>query len=495
MRMGIYTAAGLVLIPFLVRSYQPGVYGLIALAGFLTQYVGLISGSVGKAISRYLNVALNQNNWEQANEIFSTAIAANLGIICIQLPLFIIGVWKLDWLIDFPPEVAWDFRVLVICNIFIFFLNMLAGVFATPIYASNRLDIGEKLNIFNQVARVLLLFALVGKIGPKLWVIGVVDLGIALGMLAVGVFIYRKLVHGRLHFSRRNITKKWVKPVLNMAGWSLVSSLGFALFTRTDVWMINRFINKDMAGVYAALLIWPNLVKQVGGVVGNLVAPVLTIEFARGNHERMRRVCLVSSQLLSLGAAYGCGVFVVAAKELIRLWLGEGYVQYAIWVQLLVGQMVLTISGSVIWNIFVTTGKTKYMGLGNILPGILNIVLSLMLIFMGYGVVGVLCGSIVAFFLKENLLFPLWVSRETGIPYRTFLWMYARAALLFVGVVATGYATWHHAGTFSFMWLVEMMLLTLAVFFLFTLLVINRNEKAEILNFLGTKIPFRRISS
>lgn len=495
LRMGIYTVSGIVLIPFLMKSYSSSVYGLIALAGFLTQYVGLISGCIGKSVARYLNVALNQNDWKQANEIFSTAIIANIAIMCIQLPLFAVGVWKLDWLIDFPAEVAGDFRILVICNIIIFFINMMSGVFMTPIYASNRLDIFEKLIILSQFLRVGLLFLLVTLIGPKLWVIGVVDLGISLGMFVIGFIIYRKLVHGNLAFRRSYITKKWIRPVLDMAGWSLVSSLGFALFTRTDVWMINRFVHEGLAGVYAALLVWPNLVKQVGGVIGNLVAPVLTIDFAKGDHERMRRVCLLTSQLLSFGAAYGCGVFIVAAPGLIELWLGESYVQYTIWVQLLVGQLALTISGSIIWNIFVTIGKTKYMGVGNIVTGTLNILLSMLFIRMGYGVIGVVAGSLIALFLKENILFPLWVSKETGIQYRKFLWIYLKSGLVFGAVMLAGYFVWSYTNEFSFLWLAILMLFTFFVAALLSLLLSNREEKDAAFQLVRTALLSARAKS
>jgi len=487
LRFGVYTLAGILIIPFLVRHYGDGSYGLIALAGFLTQYVGMISGCVGSAVGRYINIALNKNDWKQANEIFTTALVANIGLVIFQLPIYAICVWKLDWLIDFPPEAAADFRILVVCNIAIFLFSTLTGVFTTPIFATNRLDIDAKLDIFRQLLRALLLVGMIHFFGAYLWIIGVVDLGLTLLCGSIIIVVCRRLA-GKLTFRLDCITSKWIFPLLNMAGWTLVSMLGFSLFLKTDIWMINRFVSKEMAGVYAALLVWPNLVKQVGGMFGDLIGPVFTIDYAKGNIERMKRTCLLSSQVLSYGVAYCCGVFVVGAEGLIDLWLGEAYVQYALWVQLLVGQLAFTISGSVIWKIFVTIGKTKYMGIGNLVPGVIHILLSLLLIYLGFGALGVLWGTIVAVSLKENVLFPLWISRETGIPYRAFLSIYLRSGLVFILVVGISYLLRINGTGFSLLGLTMTALLSFCAVVPLIYFMTNRESREEV--FLFTKTTF-----
>jgi membrane protein EpsK len=478
LRFGTYTLVGILFIPFLVKEYGSGSYGLIALAGFLTQYVGMISGCIGSAVARYLNVALNKNDWQQANEIFSTAIMANVGLILLQLPLYALAVWKLDWLIDFPSEVATDFKILVICNILIFISSTITGIFFAPLAAANRLDLLSKLDVIRQILRVVLLVALIMIVGSKLWIIGVVDLGLTLLFSFVNFVLFRRLTQ-QLVFRLSSVTKKWVRPVLEMAGWSLVSMLGFSLFVKTDIWMINRFVNEEMAGVYAALLVWPNLIKQIGGMFGSLFAPVFTIDFAKGNLERLRKACLLSSQVLSYGTAYIAGLFVVAAPALIRLWLDESYVPYTLWVQLMVGQLAFTISGSVVWHIFVTIGKTKYMGIGNLIPGILNILLSLFLIKLGYEALGVLIGTIVAVSLKENFLFPFWISKETGISYLQFLLIYLRCGLVFGVVVGISHLSGLSGLDWSILNLIVAGILSLAATLLLIFLMTNRENRNE----------------
>ena len=255
-RFLIFAMSGAFFIPFLRRHYGDGSYGLIALAGFLTQYIGFIAGCIGSSIGRFLNIALNKNDWQEANEIFSTALVANLFMIVMQVPFFAWGIWKLNVLIDYPPDLAMDVRIMVICNVVAFMISMLLGVLQTPIQAANRLDITMKIDVFFQLFRLGVLIFLIKTLGPKLWIVGAVGLSLTFCGIGTTYYFYRRFAPN-LVFNKRYISWKWVKPVMNMAGWSVVAGLGQILFQKTDVWIINRFVDINLAGVCAALLVWP----------------------------------------------------------------------------------------------------------------------------------------------------------------------------------------------------------------------------------------------
>lgn len=433
LRFGVFALSGIIFIPFLARQYGLGAYGLIALAGFLTQYVGMISRCVGTAVARYINIALNQNDWKQANEIFSTALVANLGFILLQVPLFALGVWKLDWIIDFSPEIATDFRILVICNILVFFISMITGVLGTPIQASNRLDLVAKVDILRLLLRLILLFALIHVIGAKLWIIGAVDLALALLNSFVVFRIYKNLAK-QLVFKLSHLTRKWIRPVLDMAGWMLVSALGFSLFVQTDIWMINRFVSTQMAGVYAVLLVWPNFIKQIGKVLESLLGPTLMIDFAAGRKERMADSVMLGATLLNYFAAVAVGVLCAVARIVLPLWMGEGADAYAPLLTLMSLFLIFTLGEAVLWQVFPAINKVRFVGLTNLVTGMLNILISILLIFLGFGVVGVAIGTAIAILLKCAVVIPWKVCQELDIPLWEFVKIYFGSSLLFLFV-------------------------------------------------------------
>ncbi len=428
-RYGFHALSAILFIPFLVKQYGSGSFGLIALAGFLTQYVGLISNCVGTAVARFINIALNQNDWRRASEIFSTALVGNAILLAIQLPLFAVGIWKLDVLIDFPPDLARDFRLLVTCSVLVFLVTLVSGVLSTPVQAANRLDLSAKLDIFRQLVRIMLLVALILTLGAKLWIIGVVDLGIALCFAPINYLIYRKLASS-LVFKLNLVSAKWIRPVLSMAGWSLVAMLGWTLFVSSDVWLTNRFVSKEMAGVYAALLVWPNSIVQIGGQISALIAPVYMIDFAKGDHARIARVCLFANKMLGFIAAFGVGCIFVFSNDIIRVWLGSDFVEYATVLKLVSVGLTFTLGGAVVWCIFPAIDKTHWTGLSNLATGILNLVLSWWLVHLGWGVFGVAIGTLVSTTLKTNVIEAYWVSRELEVPYMKFVANYIYAAII-----------------------------------------------------------------
>jgi len=65
---------GLWLVPYLVRQMGTAAYGLVPLAGLLTQYVGIISNCLAQSVTRFLTIEL-QKDGGRPNVVFNSAIA------------------------------------------------------------------------------------------------------------------------------------------------------------------------------------------------------------------------------------------------------------------------------------------------------------------------------------------------------------------------------------------------------------------------------------
>src|SRR3954466_14429458 len=72
-QLGLSLVVGVWYVPFLVRQLGPAAYGLIPLASSLTSYMALITLGLNSAVSRYLTIALEQEDHRKANLIFNTS--------------------------------------------------------------------------------------------------------------------------------------------------------------------------------------------------------------------------------------------------------------------------------------------------------------------------------------------------------------------------------------------------------------------------------------
>ncbi len=436
MRFGTYFVTNVILIRFFIHEFGKSAFGLIALGGFLTQFIGIVSKCIGQAVARFMNISLNQNNWNEANEIFNTALWSNLIFSGVQLPFFALGIWKLDVLMDVPAELLADFRWLVIFNVLIFFLAIMKGAFFTPILAANRLDISDKFEIVSHIMRLALLISLILKFGPHLWIIGAVELAISLLMFGAGLSVYHKLVDKNIRFDRKLINWKWAGPVLNMAIWMLAFALGQVLFTKTDIWVLNRFHFPEMAGVYAALLVIPNFIRQIGNQVATLIAPVYMIDFAKENTARIADGCVLLSRLVSYFGAVVGGIVCGVAPLILRLWLGEDFVQFNDLLFILVLYVVLTLNKSATWPVFTAFNKVNQLGVTTLACGGLNIALSIGSVYLGWGAYGVALATLLTLFLLYGILYPWRVARILGIRFRQFLYGHLHTLVTFLLITA-----------------------------------------------------------
>ena len=93
---------GIWLVPYLVRHLGTAAYGLIPIAGMLTEYVSLISQSISSAVNRFLTIALQQDDVKEANRVFSTAFFSYLAIGLLQIPFLMIVIYYAGSIISIP---------------------------------------------------------------------------------------------------------------------------------------------------------------------------------------------------------------------------------------------------------------------------------------------------------------------------------------------------------------------------------------------------------
>ncbi len=434
MRFGLVSFINVFFIAFLLDRFGKASFGLIALAGFLTQYIGFISGCIGSSVSRFLNVALNKNDWEEAREIFCTALFANLLLVAIQLPLFALAIWKLDWIIDFPPEKSTDFRILVICNTAVFLVGLIKGVIFTPIYAANRLDINAKFDMLRELLRFAVLFALIIWVGPYLWLIGAVELVVSVIIGIVGYRVYKRLVMDQLVFKRKYINRKWIKPVMNMAGWGAVASLGQILFQKTDVLIINKLIDPALAGVCAAIVIWPNFVLQIVKNLSNMLMPVFVIDYAHNRTERIQSAVLFLCKAYTILALVVVGGAILFGGWAMNLWV-EDFGQYNTYLVLMLIHFPLTLTREAMWSIFPAFNRMEYLGISNLISGVLNIGLSLLAAFLGYGMAGVIIATGISLILQRTFFLTVFTAKLLDIKKTEFVIIYIPGTVLLVAYV------------------------------------------------------------
>lgn len=436
---GTQVGIGIWLVPYLIRHLGTAAYGLIPVAGILTEYVSLISHSISTAVNRFLTIALQRDDLDEANRIFSTAFYSYLAIGLLQVPFFVLVIWYADSLITIPTELYKDAVVLLACSATVFLVNLVSGIFGVPIYANNRLDISRSIDIGRYLFRLAGIVIFFLTFGPALRYVGYVELTMSLVIFVAQVVIARRLAPtlrlGWHHYDWRKI-----KQLVGMGGWLLVNSIGTLLFLRIDVWVCNRFVGAESAGEYAAVLQWATLIRHGGIILSTLIAPMVMIYYARSQNGQLLRLCKLSVRVLSLCITVPIGIMCVSSPALLTIWLGEAFTGLAPLLILLVCHLAINVGVMPLFNIQVAMNKVRIPALVTFVMGVVNLVLAVSFVrYFHWGIYGVAIAGAIVLTTKNALFTPIYSAIILREPWHAFASSYLSALGLLVGLTASGY--------------------------------------------------------
>jgi membrane protein EpsK len=183
----------LLLTPFLVNSIGVAAYGLIPLAMFFTEYIGLITQSLTSSVNRTLTISIQKGDISEANTIFNTSFFMMVFIAFAQLLLVSYPISQLNSIISIPEDLvvqAKFFFLLVFIN---FTLSLITSIFSVSMYSANRLDLMQISNIIRTLIRAGFIVTLFSIGNVDLITVGIASLVSGLFSLLYSIFWWRKL--------------------------------------------------------------------------------------------------------------------------------------------------------------------------------------------------------------------------------------------------------------------------------------------------------------
>lgn len=434
----LHVGIGIWLTPYLIHRLGSAAYGLIPIAAIMTQYVSLVSRHISTAVSRFLTIALHQNDIKEANCIFNTAFFSYLVIGLIQIPIFGLIIYNANSILSIPKELYHDAIILLVCSTVSFLINLVLSVFSVPIFAYNRLDISRSIDISRMIARLIGIILLFVCLGPRLRYIGYLDLFLTIVVCTIQIGIGKRLAP-ILKLAIHCYDWHKVRELLGMSCWLIVSQIGSLLFFRTDVWICNRFVDAESAGEYAAILQWPMLIQGAGSLIATVIAPMTVIYYARLEIDNVYRMNRVSIRLLSLALAIPISMISVFSTFLLRVWLGDTYVHLAPLMVILLCPLVIHVGVSPVLNIFTATNKVRWPGIATLIGGATNMFLAILFTkYFGWDLYGVAIASLISR-TSRNIFLAIYACIILKQSWYIFIKSSLSGLIFLVALILSGY--------------------------------------------------------
>lgn len=428
----LHIVIGLALVPFFLDTLGEAAYGLIPLATSITSFVTLFIDAVNTSVSRFLTIDLQRGDMANANRTFNTALFGTLGIIILIVPVALGAAWMAPSFFNIGEQAASDVFLLFALVFGSVLIRAWSSNFMVTLFAYNRLDLRNYVNITNLVVQLFLVIVLFICLGPSLVLVGCSYLAAACAAFVMAFILSRRQCPF-LEVSSRYFVRSLFGELVGTAGWFAFISIGNLLFMNVALIIVNKLFGEVAGTEYSLALMWGTLLFSIAGLVTNVFAPMFFSYYAKGDTAGLIRFGSFSIRCTGLFMALPIGLVCVFAPQLLTLWVGAEYAKLAPLVWIIVLPVLVRVQAGCIYPIYVAYKKVRAPAVATCIVGVLNVVLALSLPFVfDIGMYGVAYASAISMVLFSVGFSSLYNAYVAGAPRFEFL------KQMVVGVCALG---------------------------------------------------------
>jgi len=256
---------GIALVPFFISTLGVAAYGIIPLATSITGYVAIVVQSLNTSTSRFLTVDLQRGDYVQANRTFNTALFGLTAVILLMVPIVLLVALYAPSLFNVPTGQESGAIILFLGVFAAFLIRSWSGNFTVQLFAFNRLDLQNIVNIVNILVQTGLIVILFTIFGPNLALIGGAFLAGAIVASLVSIYFARR-VCPQLRISISSFDRSRIRDLGGMGWWVIINQIGTLLFHQIGLIVVNLLFGETSAGEYAIALQWVILLRTAAGV-------------------------------------------------------------------------------------------------------------------------------------------------------------------------------------------------------------------------------------
>ena len=401
---------GLWLTPYLLKHLGIAAYGLIPLAMFLSQYVSVIINAINMSINRFLLIALQKKQDQDANEIFNTSLVIILVFIVVQALVMGIILFDITTFFTIPQELIVDATWLFGLTFVGFSISLFRSVFGTSMFAYNRLDILRTIDIVQNLVRVISIVSLFMYDEPSLKYIGMANLLAALSAVVPTLYYFKKFTP-QLKVNVSSFSKHRVSELSKMSTWVLINQVGVLLLGNIDLYLVNKWIGTQATGEYAIVLQFISIVKVASGLLAAVFAPVFMIYYAEGQYVKLRDMALLAIKVMSIVTIIPLSIIIYFSGDIISVWLGSEYSYIKDILSFSLLFLIFTIPIMPLYNITISFNRVKIPAMIVILNGLINVsMIYLLLTYTDLGLWAVVLTKLVLEIGYTAIFVPLYVA-------------------------------------------------------------------------------------
>lgn len=363
---------GVLYTPYLVKSLGPIAYGIIPLALVVNQYINVLAGSLTSSITRFYSLSLHGEDNVKASKSLSTAIASMVILSLLLCPIFYFILNRLGYLFVIPPDLIISSKYLFLFTFISLLISLYTSVLNVSLYANNRLDLINIIKSARVFFKFIFIYFLFLSFSSDIKYVGIANLSTEILVFFMSLAFHKKM-NKDIIISKDNLDKFFLAPMLVMTLWVIIHQIGDTGIYRIDNIVFNRLFGLEFSGALGAISEFGQYILLVVSLLSSLFGPLILIAYSKGNHDEVINHAINSSYITGLISAMLAGIIAGLSGNILRIWLGDSYEQYHLWLSIKMCAIPFFASGGVLAFVYRAWNKVKMPAISTLLLGVVNV--------------------------------------------------------------------------------------------------------------------------
>ncbi len=395
------------MLPFLVHNFGDKTYGLWLLIMIFVDYYTLLRLGFSSAVGRYLSRAVGREDIEEMSIISSTSFFIYIFISVLMIIATFILYCCSSAIVKIPADLQL-FKYLIIIFGISTALAPPFSVFRAILNSHMQYKIVEYVNIILLIIKNSLIFLFI-KSGYGLLSVAWIYILCNLGRM-IFLYFYKSIKYKNIFISLKYFRKNRVRTLFRYSIYTFIAQIAEKLRFKVDTIIITIYIGLTAVTHYNIALsligYFILFIETIISVFQNYVSQQDGLE----DYDSIRNKFLLTTKINTYLSIFIGFSIIFYGKSFIEKWMGANYLDSYPILVILTLSAIINLAQHTSVKVLYGISKNKFYAYSNFIEGILNVLISLILV-RKYGLIGIALGTTIPMLIFSLIIQPIYVNK------------------------------------------------------------------------------------
>ena len=408
-------AIGMVMLPFNLAHLGAAQYGLWMLVGSITVHFSVLDMGYGGATVKFIAQYRAHRDARALNEISSTLFYIFAGVGLVAYAVAAVLAFNLEHFFKISPDQVETGKWLLLIIALFVAINFPFSIFGGITGGFQRYDINNVVSLTTSIVVAIV------NVAVLLAGYGLITLvATTTAVRTSAYFVYRRnayRVFPELKIRPSLFCRERLKEVTGFSVWAAIINWAYKLNYQIDGLIVGAFLGSAAVSVWAVAERIINGTQRLTNQFNGVLFPIIVDRDQRARYEQLQEIVLQGTRLSLMMVLPIAATLVLLAEPLVRAWVGPSMLGAVPVIQILAVVVAIRVGNASGTILLKGAGEIRQLALVNIATGVVNIILSAVLIHW-YGLAGVALGTLIPVAISSIFVLYPSACRQIGLPLR-----------------------------------------------------------------------------